>query len=41
MDVSSHVETVVRLSKLNAKQHIVWELKLDELDLTGADGKAT
>ena len=28
-----HVETVVLLSKLNAKQHIEVELNLDELDL--------
>ena len=41
MDVSSHVETVVLLSKLNAKQHIVVELNLDELDLTAAESKAT
>ena len=39
--VSSHVETVVLLSKLNAKQHIVVELNLDELDLTAAESKAT
>lgn len=31
--VSTHVETVVLLSKLNAKQHIEVELNLDELDL--------
>lgn len=41
MDVSSHVETVVLLSKLNAKQHIEVELNLDELDLTAAESKAT
>ena len=29
----THVETVVLLSKLNAKQHIEVELNLDELDL--------
>lgn len=34
-----HVETVVLLSKLNAKQHIEVELNLDELDLTAAERK--
>ena len=38
---TSHVETVVLLSKLNAKQHIEVELNLDELDLTAAESKAT
>ena len=36
-----HVETVVLLSKLNAKQHIEVELNLDELDLTAAESKAS
>lgn len=31
--LSSHVETVVLLSKLNTKQHIEVELNLDDLDL--------
>ena len=39
--LSSHVETVVLLSKLNTKQHIEVELNLDELDLTSAESKAT
>ena len=39
--MSTHVETVVLLSKLNAKQHIEVELNLDELDLTAAESKAT
>ena len=39
--LSCHVETVVLLSKLNAKQHIEVELNLDELDLTDAEKKAT
>ena len=39
--LSSHVETVVLLSKLNTKQHIEVELNLDELDLTAAESKAT
>ena len=38
---TSHIETVVLLSKLNAKQHIEVELNLDELDLTAAESKAT
>ena len=38
---TAHVETVVLLSKLNAKQHIKVELNLDELDLTAAESKAT
>lgn len=38
---TSHVETVVLLSKLNTKQHIEVELNLDELDLTSAESKAT
>ena len=37
---TSHVETVVLLSKLNTKQHIEVELNLDELDLTSAESKA-
>lgn len=36
-----HIETVVLLSKINAKQHIEVELNLDELDLTAAESKAT
>ncbi len=39
--MTEHVETVVLLSKLNAKQHIDIELSLDELDLTSAESKAT
>ena len=38
---SVHVETVCLLSKLNAKQHIEVEIKMDELDLTAAESKAT
>ncbi len=41
MNVSSHVETVCLLSKLHADQHIEVELKMDELDLTAAESKAT
>lgn len=39
--VSCHVETVCLLSKLNTKQHIEVESKMDELDLTSAESKAT
>ena len=38
---TTHIETVVLLSKLNTKQHIEVELNLDELDLTAAESKAT
>ena len=38
---SCHVETVVLLSKLNAKQHIEINLDMDELDLTDTEKKAT
>ena len=39
--VSCHVETVCLFSKLNAKQHLEVEVKMDELDLTAAESKAT
>lgn len=38
---ADHIETVVLLSKLNAKQHIEIDLSMDELDLTDAEKKAT
>ena len=38
---TAHVETVCLLSKLNAKQHIEVEVKMDEMDLTSAESKAT
>ena len=41
MDVSSHVETVCLLSKLHSDQHIEVEVKMNELDLTAAESKAT
>lgn len=40
-DKGNTVETVCLLSKLNAKQHIEVEIKMDELDLTAAEKKAT
>lgn len=36
-----HVETVCLLSKLNVDHHIEVEIKMDELDLTAAEKKAT
>ena len=38
---SRHVETVALLSKLDVDKHIDVEIKLDELDLTSAESKAT
>ena len=38
---TTHVETVVLLSKLNVDHHIEVELTMDELDLTAAESKAT
>ena len=39
--MSVHVETVALLSKLDVDKHINVEIKLDELDLTSAESKAT
>ena len=38
---SMHVETVALLSKLDVDKHIDVEIKLDELDLTSAESKAS
>lgn len=38
---TAHVETVCLLSKLQSKEHIEIEVKMDELDLTSAENKAT
>ena len=38
---TGHVETVALLSKLDVDKHIDVEIKLDELDLTSAESKAT
>lgn len=38
---SAHVETVCLLSKLNVDHHIEVEIKMDEMDLTAAEKKAT
>ena len=40
-DNESTVETICLLSKLNTKQHIEVEVKMDELDITAAESKAT
>lgn len=38
---TKHIETVALLSKLDVDKHIDVEIKLDELDLTSAESKAT
>ena len=38
---TAHVETVCLLSKLKSKEHIEIEVKMDEMDLTSAESKAT
>ena len=38
---TAHVETVCLLSKLQSKEHIEIEVKMDEMDLTSAENKAT
>ena len=38
---TGHVESIALLSKLNTKQHIEIDIHMDELDLTGAEKKAT
>lgn len=38
---TAHVETVCLLSKLQSKEHIEIEVKMDEMDLTSAESKAT
>ncbi|VGW10439.1 23S rRNA (uracil-5-)-methyltransferase RumA [Streptococcus pyogenes] len=39
--MTTHVETVALLSKLDVDKHINVEIELDELDLTSAESKAT
>ena len=39
--MTHHVETVCLLSKLKSTQHIEVEVKMDEMDLTDAEKKAT
>lgn len=38
---TAHIETVCLLPKLQSKEHIEIEVKMDELDLTSAESKAT
>ena len=38
---TANVETVCLLSKLKSKEHIEIEVKMDEMDLTSAESKAT
>ena len=38
---ADHIETVCLLSKLQSKEHIEIEVKMNELDLTAAESKAT
>ena len=38
---TSHIETIVLLSKLDSKNHISVELPIDDMDLTSAESKAT
>lgn len=38
---TAHVETICLLSKLQSKEHIEIEVKMDEMDLTSAESKAT
>ncbi|MFQ9407801.1 MAG: 23S rRNA (uracil(1939)-C(5))-methyltransferase RlmD [Oscillospiraceae bacterium] len=38
---TAHIETVCLLSKLQSKEHIEIEVKMDEMDLTSAESKAT
>ena len=39
--ITIHIETVCLLSKLNTKQYIEVEIKMDELDVTAEESKAT
>lgn len=41
MLVTTHVETVCLLSKLNVEYHIDVKVNLDEMDLTKAESRAT
>jgi site-specific DNA recombinase len=41
LETETTVETVCLLSKLQSKEHIEIEVKMDELDLTSAESKAT
>lgn len=40
LQVSSHVEAVLLLTKLNVGRHIEVDVSMDELDVTAAESKA-
>ena len=41
LQVSSHIEAVLLLTKLNVERHIEVDVSMDELDVTAAESKAT
>ena len=41
LQVSSHVEAVLLLTKLNVERHIEVDVNMEELDVTAAESKAT
>lgn len=41
LDKSSHLETIVLLSKIDSRRHISVEFPIDEMDITCAESKAT
>ncbi len=41
LQVSSHVEAVLLLTKLNVERHIEVDVSMEELDVTAAESKAT
>ena len=41
LQVSSHIEVVLLLTKLNVERHIEVDVSMDELDVTAAESKAT
>ena len=41
LQVSSHVEAVLLLTKLHVERHIEVDVSMDELDVTAAESKAT
>ena len=41
LQVSSHIEAVLLLTKLNVERHIEVDVNIEELDVTAAESKAT
>ena len=41
LQVSSHIEAVLLLTKLNVERHIEVDVNMEELDVTAAESKAT